>query len=181
MMPTSPSSDGFEQNRARPVAENNAHRAIGVVGHRRIHVRPDHQHLLVLPRLDELHSGVQRVQKSRASGGHIEAPRVLDAQLVLHQAGRRRIHHVRRHRAHHDQVHFLQIEGMRLEQILHRRDRQIAGRHALVDEMALADPDPLHDPFVGGVDHLLQVGVGENARRQIGAKRADFGADRFGQ
>jgi hypothetical protein len=35
--------------------------------------------------------------------------------------------------------------------------------------MPLPDPDPGHNPFVVGVDHLFKVGIGEKARRHISA------------
>ena len=62
-----------------------------------------------------------------------------------------------RDRADDDQVHFLQVEGMRLQQILHRFDGQIAGGHALVDHVTLANAGTLQDPLVGGVHHLFKV------------------------
>ena len=60
-------------------------------------------------------------------------------------------------------------------------DREIAGGNALVDDMPLADADAGHDPFIVGVDHFFEVGIGEQARRHIRAQSADFGADRFRQ
>src|SRR5262249_32734838 len=38
-----------------------------------------------------------------------------------------------------------------------------------IQDVALADPGPLYDPGVGGVDHLLQVVVGQLARRHTSA------------
>ena len=46
----------------------------------------------------------------------------------------------------------------------------------LSDQMALADAGALQDPLVGGVDHLFQVLIGQNARRNVGAESGDFGA-----
>jgi hypothetical protein len=40
------------------------------------------------------------------------------------------------------------------ERFLRRFGRQIAGRNAFVDEMAFADADAAHDPFVVGIDHF---------------------------
>jgi hypothetical protein len=47
--------------------------------------------------------------------------------------------------------------------------------------MAFADADPAHDPFIGCVDHLFQVGVGENAGRKIGTESADLNALKLSQ
>ena len=50
--------------------------------------------------------------------------------------------------------------------------REIGGRHARIDDVPLADAGPLQDPLVGGVDHLLEVGVGQHPRRHIRRQRS---------
>src|SRR4029079_12404703 len=40
---------------------------------------------------------------------------------------------------------------------------------------SLADPRPRHDPFVGGVDHPLEVVVGQHLRWGVAAPAADMG------
>jgi len=47
--------------------------------------------------------------------------------------------------------------------------------------MTFANSNPSHDPFVIGIDHPLEVRVGEKARGHIRAQGADFGAYRFAQ
>ena len=42
-----------------------------------------------------------------------------------------------------------------------------------IDDVPLADAGPLQDPLVGRVDHLLEVGVGQHARRHVGRQRRD--------
>ncbi len=49
-------------------------------------------------------------------------------------------------------------------------------RNTFVDNMAFADADAAHDPFVVGIDHFFQVGVGEKTWRNVGAKSADLNA-----
>src|SRR5207302_11051358 len=43
-------------------------------------------------------------------------------------------------------------------------------RPVLVDDPPLADAGPLHDPLVVRLDHLLEIGVGQDA---LGEERAD--------
>src|SRR6185503_16675345 len=43
------------------------------------------------------------------------------------------------------------------------------GRDAVVGRVALLDARPFEDPLVVGVDELLQVAVGDHARRRVGA------------
>ena len=121
-------------------------------------------------------AGVQRVEEARAAGRDVEAPGALDAQLVLHQASGGGIHHVGGDRADDDQIHLLQIEGMRLQQILDRFDGQIAGGNSLVDQVTLADSGAFQDPLVGGVHHFFQVLIGEDARRDVGTESGNLGA-----
>ena len=51
--------------------------------------------------------------------------------------------------------------------------RQVRRRHARIDDVALADAGALQDPLVAGVDHLLEVGVGQHARRHVGGEAGD--------
>ena len=48
---------------------------------------------------------------------------------------------------------------------------EIGRRHARIDDVPLANAGSLQNPLVGGVDHLFEVGVGEDTRRDIGRQR----------
>ena len=50
---------------------------------------------------------------------------------------------------------------------LPRSDVADAGRR----DVPLADADALHDPVVGRVDQLLEIGVGQHARRHVCRQR----------
>ena len=52
--------------------------------------------------------------------------------------------------------------------------RQVGGGRPLVHDVPLADAGALQDPLVGGLDHLLQVGVGQQARRDASPERGDL-------
>ena len=54
--------------------------------------------------------------------------------------------------------------------------RQVGRRDAGVDDVAFADAGTLQDPLVGGLDQLLEVGVGQHARRNIGRQTRDLDA-----
>ena len=126
-------------------------------------------------------AGVQRVKEAGASRRQIVAPGARDAQLVLHQAGGGGKHHVGGDGADDDHVNLLQIDGVRLHELLDRFDGEIAGRDAFVHQMALANSGAFQDPLVGGFHHLFQVLVGEDARRNVGPQGGDLGADRLRQ
>ncbi len=93
---------------------------------------------------------------------------------MLHQAGGGGVHHVRRNRADDDKIHRLQIEGMLALQLFHGFDGEVAGGYALVGKVAFADADSVHDPFVGSVHHFFQIGVGQEARRNVTGYTRDF-------
>src|SRR3970040_1841593 len=50
------------------------------------------------------------------------------------------------------------------------------GRLVGVRDAALADPRPGHDPLVVRVDHLLEVGVGEDLVGDVASPAGDVGA-----
>src|SRR5207244_8489795 len=62
-----------------------------------------------------------------------------------------------------------------LERLLRGTHGQIGRRLVLVDDTPLANAGPLHDPLVVRLDHLLEIGVGQNA---LGEERADPGNPR---
>ena len=93
---------------------------------------------------------------------------------MLHQARGTREQHVRGHRADDDQVDVLGLETGPLDRFFRRLGSQVAGGDARVDDVALANAGALHDPLVGGVDHLLEIGVGQQARRHVGGQALDL-------
>ena len=117
-------------------------------------------------------AGRQRVGERRAGGAEIEAPRVVRADLVLQQARGARKHHVRRDRADDDEADVVGRRARRCAIALERRFlAEIGRRHARIDDVPLADAGALQDPLVGRLDHLLEVGVGQHARRHVGRQR----------
>ena len=85
--------------------------------------------------------------------------------LFWMSAGRAREDHVRGRRADDDEVDVGRREP-RVRDGLHRGFlAQVGCRHALVDDVPRMDARALEDPLVGGVDHLAQFLVVENARR----------------
>ncbi len=57
-------------------------------------------------------------------------------------------------------------------------DGHIGSGHFRARDMAFADAGAVHNPLVVGLDHFLQVLVGEKAGRGVAPQRADF---RLGQ
>src|SRR5260370_33721305 len=95
---------------------------------------------------DELHSGLQRINKCRTGSRQIESPDIFRAELVLNEASGRGKKHVGRNRSYNDRVEIGRVDAALGKRLLRRLDRKIAGRNTLVPEMTLADADALHDP-----------------------------------
>ena len=88
-------------------------------------------------------------------------------------AGRRRAGHLRGHRGDDHDVEVRAVEPGVVERGGEGLNGQLEGPlNGLVDPASFADAGPLNDPLVGGVDHLLQIGVGQHA---LGHRRADAG------
>ncbi len=51
---------------------------------------------------------------------------------------------------------------------------EVGRRDARIDDVALADAGALQDPFVAGLDHLLEIGVGQDFRRDIGGEAGNL-------
>ena len=153
----------FQQRRSCSIAENHASGAIGVIDDRRHHIRSNHQHPSVNPGANELCAYLHRIKKGRTGSGEIESPRSLCTQLVLHHAGRRGEKHVRSDRADDDRVKVGSIYAALRQCLRGGCYREIARGNALVHDVALANADPCHDPIVIGIDHLFQIGIGEQA------------------
>ena len=130
--------------------------------------RPSHDHRVAG---DELARGRQRVGERGARGAQIESPRAVRADLMLDQARRARKHHVGRHGADHDQIDVVDCEARVRNRAQRRLLAEIRGGHARLDDVALADACALQNPFVRGLDELLQIRVGQELRRHVGRER----------
>ncbi len=167
---------GFDQDRAGPIAKDDAGCTVGVIDDRRHGVSADDQDLGVNSRLDQLGPHLQGIKKTRAGCGKVEAPGALGAELVLNQAGGRGEEHVRRDSGDDDDLYLAGRDAALGKATARRFNGHVTGRHPWLDQVALADAEALHDPFIRGVYQPFQIGVVEDARRHIGSQSADLGA-----
>ncbi len=159
---------GFEEHRARPVAEEDGRVAVLVVDDARHLVGADDEHAVVLAARDKLRARVEREQKARARRRQVEAPRVRGAEVALNEAGRGGKEHVRRHRRHDDQVH-----GVRGEAALLQAAPGGFGPHegggpgGVIQDAALGDAGARADPLVVRLHEPFEVGVRQTGFRDI--------------
>ena len=123
----------------------------------------------------KLRAGGQRIEEPRAGCGQVKAPRPRRAQLVLQQAGGGGEEHIRRNRGHDDGFHVGAIDPALRQRACGSLESQVRGGHALVHNVAFANPGALDDPLVGSLDHLLEVIIGQQPWRRERAQRGDLG------
>ncbi len=116
---------------------------------------------------------LQAVEETAASGGEVEAGGPGVAQAGLEEAGGGGEGLVRGEGPEDDQVEIGGVnpgpgQGRAGRLLGHEGDRLLAA-----GDPALADPRPFQDPLVAGLDHLLQVGIGQNAAGEIAARGRD--------
>ena len=128
------------------------------------------------PALDQLRAHLKGINETGAGGGEVESPGALRAELVLHQAGGGGEEHVRRDGGDDDGLDFAGLDAAFGEAAFGGFDGHVAGGHALLYQVALADADAAVDPFVGGLDHFFEIVVGEQAGWNVGSQSADLGA-----
>ena len=164
---------GLDDGRAGAITEDHARGAIGVVDDARHDVGADHQRVLARAGGHHLRRRRQRIGESRARGEQVVAPGARRANLVLHQARRARKQHVGRRRADDDEVDVVGREPGAFDRLLGGFGGQVGRRDARLDDVPLTNASALQDPFVAGLDHLFEIGVGEHFRRHIGGETGD--------
>ena len=99
---------------------------------------------------------------------------------MLDEAGGGGEKHIRSNRADDDGIDVAWSQPALGEGFLRGLDGKVAGSHSLFNDVAFANADAGENPFVGGVDHFFQVGVGEKTRRHVSAESADLHSGRIG-
>ena len=77
-----------------------------------------------------------------------------------------------RDRAHQDGVQIRGVDPALLERLARGLHRQIRSGDVGIGDVALGDSGALQNPLIVGLDHLLQVVVGEHARGHVATQRA---------
>ena len=130
------------------------------------------------PRCRNLSAVATRVDEAGADRLQVEGGAVVDAEPGLDLRRRRREGVVRRRGRADDEV---DVVGRRARRRRAPRSAALMPRIEVVSPSAAMwrclDAGALHDPLVGGVDHLGEVVVRHDALRQIGADAADDGTD----
>ena len=174
---------GFHNHCARAIAKQNAGGAVLVVDDAAHGVSADDQNLAMQARGYEARARREAVDETAAGRDQIEAPRVGGADILLHQADGGREQHIRRHGADDDGIDLTRIDAPLRKGDFGRTGREIRGGDVGFGNVALRYAGAAQNPFIVGFDELLEIRVGEDARRNIAAHGCDFCSDwrhRFG-
>ena len=101
----------------------------------------------------------------------VEGDAIVDAERRLDLGRGRREGLVGGRGGEHDQVDVARVDAGMLERAARRLGRKGRGRLAFAGDIAAADAGPLDDPFVGRVDGLRELLVGDPALGQRAARR----------
>ena len=146
-----------------PVAEQDAGAAVRVVQEPGQQLRADDQRVLRHAGRDVGARGRVRVDEPGAGGRDVERGGLRVADGLLDERRRRGHPVVRRERGQDDQVDVVGLEARGVDRAQRRRPRAMEAVVSLRRRHApLADAGAGDDPLVGGVDHPLEVGVGEH-------------------
>ena len=162
----------------RAVAPQDAVAAVVPVGDARQRFGADHQHMSGCAGLDELVGHREGIHEAAAYRLQVERRLAVGhAQLGLHDAGGAGKHQVGRGGGDQQQVDVVGLQARNLERRACRMSSQIAGEFTLGGNMPLADAGAFDDPLIVRIDQLFEIGVGEDAGRQIaaGAENAGIG------
>ena len=129
---------------------------------------------------DDVHSPFER-RRDRAHDDaaevHVERARPARAKLRLHRRCRGGELTVRRRRRHDDKVDVSGRDACLLERHLRCVHRERAADLVRRGDVPFDDARAIPDPLVGRLDHLLQIGVREDALRQVMPESGDAGVD----
>src|SRR6202165_4401645 len=163
----------LEHHRARAIGEQHRGGAVAPVSDARQGLRADHQRAPRFAAAYVLVGDRQRVHEPGTGGLEAEGRPAATAQAVLQQRAAVGEHQVRRGGAESDEVDISRCDACRLQGAACRLFRQIERRLALRGDVAALDAGAAANPLIGGVDHLLQIEVGDHLLRQIRARAGD--------
>ena len=165
--------DRLEDDSTRAVAEQDERRAIVPVEDLREDVTADDERPSRQAGGEHAVGLGDRVHEPRAPGEQVVGGRLRHSELVRHQRGRRREHHVGSDRGADQEVDLARIHARVGERCARGGQRDVGQCLVLGGHPPLADAGALHDPLVRRVDVLREVVVRDHAVRDVHAEPGD--------
>src|SRR5262249_36502273 len=157
----------LQHNRARAVAEQHAGGAVAPIEDARKGFRPYHQGTLECAGLEQTVDSRKPEDEARTHCLQIEGGPMGKAETGLDGDGGRRKGIVWGGGREHDQVDRLRVDSGGGKRRACGGERHVRSGFSLCRDAPLANASTLRDPFVGGIHHPRQLGIGEDSARQI--------------
>ena len=167
----------FEHHGRRPVAEENACRPVGPVKQTREGFRADDEGAPVRSRGQEFVGGGEREDEPRTDRLDVESGAVCHAQCGLDLGRDGGKGEVRRRGRDNHKIEIRSREPGVGEGSFGRIKTELRGRLVQGGDVALPYSRALHDPCVGRLQRLFEVGIADDAFGKIGAEPQDDGAE----
>src|SRR3954468_2906399 len=164
-----------DDHRAGAVAEEHRRPAVVVVGDARERLGAADEHDARAAGLDLGGGLVERVDEAGAGGVDVDGARALGPERERDVRGDARRHAVGRDRRDDDLVYLVRRAAGVVERGGAGAGRKLGERLVGGDDVALADAGAAHDPLVGRVEALDDLGVADHALGQRGADAEDAG------
>ena len=161
----------LQDRRACAVAEQHAGVAVRPVHDGGQFFRADHQDGVIGARHDELLADLQPVDEAGTRGLHIKGGRPAGADFLLHQAGGVGKGHVRGDGGDDDELDLVGGDAGHFHGALGGVGGEVGGEFVFGRETPFLDAGARDDPFIGGVHHFFQVGVGQHPCRARRSRR----------
>ena len=165
--------DGLEHHRTGAVAKEDRGAAIAPVDDAAQRLGADHERALGIAETDELVGDRHRVDETAAGGLDRKGRDIAQSETILQQRAAVREDLVGRAGAEDDQIDLVGFDPCGLHRAPRRRDREIDGGFTLRRDPSLADAGAFADPFVRGLDHAFEIGVGQDFLGQVAASAGD--------
>src|SRR5674476_10231 len=162
----------LQNRRARTVAEKHAGVAVLPVHDGRKFFRADDEHRFVSARHDELLADLQRVDETGTRGFDVECRRPRRADFALHETRGGGKRHVGRKRRDDDQINLAGGDAGHFHRAGGGLGGEVGSEFIRGGDAAFLDAGARNDPFVRGLDHFFEFGVGQDFFRHI---RTDAG------
>ena len=162
---------GFQHHRARPVAKQDTGTPVVEIEDARKYFRPNYQGPAGSAGFEHGIRHGQSINEATAHSLHIKRRAAVgNAQLVLHNAGRRREHHVRRAGGNNDQVNLVGFNTCGFERLLSGQHSHVTATNPIIGKPAGLDAGAFNNPlmrcFNARASQLLhQILIGYTSRR----------------
>ncbi len=167
---------GLEEQGAGAIAKQDATGTVGVIGNGGKGFGAEYEDGIHLSGFDHGGGVGNGIGETAASGGEVKGAAIMVVQTVLDKAGGGGKDHFGRNGGANNSVELVGGDVGALESLLGGLEGQGGSTLAFFNNASLFDAGTGSDPFIGGIDHVFEIGVIEDFLREGAAGSFDYGA-----